>query len=65
MCFTLFMFRGLPVIVFPCADIFFSVLVAHFVQTDTVSMVKPAEVSCLGQCNTQRGADFFEVKVQR
>lgn len=41
--FYLFMFTGLPEIGFPSADVFF-VLVAHFVQTETVSIVEPAEV---------------------
>lgn len=38
------------------------VLVALFVHTDTVRIAKLAEVSCLGQQNTQRGADFFKVE---
>lgn len=38
------------------------VLVALFVHTVTVSIVKLAELSCLGQQNTQRGEDFFKVE---
>lgn len=41
------------------------VLVALFVHTDTVSIAKLAEVSCLGQQNTQRGADVFKVESLR
>lgn len=44
LCFTLFMFTGLPVIAFPCAMFFFFLFLWLILYKQTVSVVKRAEV---------------------